>query len=246
MADKTERPTARRLQRARRDGDIAKSSHLSTAVSGLLWWLLLVFEAPRIFRAFVHMADSALSVDAARSFAWQLDSVLGALIEPGLEAFMLLGLGILAVTIPEFAQTRGLVAFKRISPDFRRINPIEGFKNLFTLKILFDTALMIFQFVILIYIAWHEISTWLGLTAASYALAPATQLSLIGHANTHLIALVALSQLAPAAGDYAMQHVLRKRRLRMDKDELKREYRDDQGDPHVKGHRRALHRQLNS
>jgi len=38
--------------------------------------------------------------------------------------------------------------------------------------------------------------------------------------------------------------VLWRRRLRMDKEEIKREYRDSEGDPHVKGRRRALHREL--
>ena len=245
MSDKTEKPTPRRLQRARQDGDIAKSAHVSAAVSGVLWWLLLVFEAPRFFAALVRMTESVLSVDAQRPFAWQFQAVLGAMLEPCQTALVMLGFGLMAALVPELAQTRGLVSLKRIAPDFKHINPLQGLKNLFGLKMLFDTALMLVQFAILIDIGFQETMAWLSVMKPSYSLTPSSQLALIAHAHAHLLALVALSQLAPAAADYALQHVLYKRRLRMDKEELKREYRDEQGDPHVKGRRRALHQQLN-
>ena len=245
MSEKTEKATPRRLQRARRDGDIAKSLHLSTTISGLLWWLLLVFEAPVLFAACVHATGSILSLDAARPFEWQLKAALEALLEPARTALVMTGFGAMAVIVPELAQTRGLIAFKRIAPDFKRLNPVEGFKNLFGMKILFDTGVMLVQFVILIFVAWRSIVNWIGLAAPAYALAPLAQLELAANAHTHLLGLVALSQIAPAAGDYALQNVLRNRRLRMDKEELKREYRDENGDPHVKGRRRSLHRQLN-
>ena len=55
---------------------------------------------------------------------------------------------------------------------------------------------------------------------------------------------MAASQIAPAVADYFIQRFLWLRRLRMDKNEIKREYRDDEGDPYVKSRRRALHREL--
>ena len=48
----------------------------------------------------------------------------------------------------------------------------------------------------------------------------------------------------PAAADYFVQRFLSLRRMRMDKNEIKREFRDDEGDPYVKSRRRALHREL--
>jgi len=55
---------------------------------------------------------------------------------------------------------------------------------------------------------------------------------------------MSVSQLAPAAVDVGLQRFQWRRRLRMDKNELKREYRDEEGDPLVKGRRRHLHREL--
>ncbi|WP_213306464.1 EscU/YscU/HrcU family type III secretion system export apparatus switch protein [Paraburkholderia sacchari] len=245
MSDKTEKATPRRLQRARRDGDIAKSVHLSTAISSLLWWLLLAFEAPVLFGACVRATGAILSLDATRPFDWQLKAALEALSEPGRAALVMTAMSAMAVIVPELAQTRGLIALKRIEPDFKRLNPVEGFKNLFGLKMVFDTGVSLVQFAILIFIAWRSIANWIGLATPAYSLSPLAQLGLATDACMHLLGLVALSQIAPAAGDYALQRVLRNRRLRMDKEELKREFRDENGDPHAKGRRRALHRQLN-
>ncbi len=61
----------------------------------------------------------------------------------------------------------------------------------------------------------------------------------------YLARLAALSQILPSVADYVVQRVLRERRLRIGRDELKREYRDEQGDSFVKGRRRALHRAFN-
>ncbi|SAK61940.1 type III secretion system protein HrcU [Caballeronia pedi] len=245
MSDKTEKPSQRRLQRARKDGDIAKSAHLSTAVSGGLWWLLLTFQAPHLFSSFVKMVQTCMSIDADRSLDWRLRAAMAAAADPGRTALTMFVCGLLAAVVPELLQARGLVAFKRVSPDFRRLDPIEGFKNLFGLKALLDTGLMLIQMALLSYVAWNAISAWLAQAGPVYSLEPLSQLALATRAHSRLLAMVALSQLAPAAVDYAIQRRLHERRLRMDKDELKREYREEEGDPHVKGRRRALQRSLN-
>jgi type III secretion protein U len=245
MSDKTEKPSARRLQRARKDGDIAKSVHLTTTVSGLLWWLLLVAEAPHAFASFVGMVEAVARIDMNRPFDSKIHEVLGALVEPGKAALAMAGMGLMTVILPELAQTRGLIAFKRVAPDFKRLNPIEGFKNLFGLKLLVETGLMFVQFVVLGFLAWQALSAWISMLTASHALAPRAQLDLAAGQHARLLLLAALSQIAPAAADFALQRMLYVRRLRMSKDDLKREHRDDNGDPHFKGRRRAFHRELN-
>ncbi|SAK67453.1 type III secretion system protein HrcU [Caballeronia fortuita] len=245
MSDKTEKPSQRRLQRARKEGDIPKSAHLSTAVSGGLWWLLMTFQAPNLFASFVRMVQTCVSIDADRSLDWRLKAVLSAAADPGRAALTMSVCGLIAAVVPELVQARGLIAFKRVAPDLRRLNPIEGFKNLFGLKALLDTGLMLIQMTVLSYVAWNAISAWLAHVGPLYSLEPLSQLALATQAHSRLLAMVALSQLAPAAADYGIQRMLHKRRLRMNKDELKRENREEEGDPLVKGRRRALHRSIN-
>jgi type III secretion protein U len=191
------------------------------------------------------MLGTVAELDMSRPLATRIHAVLGALVEPGKAALLMAGMGMMTALIPELCQTRGLVAFKRVSPDFKRLDPIAGFKNLFGLRLLFETALMLVQLALLGLLAWQALSAWLSLLTASYALAPRAQIDLAAGAHARLLLLAALSQIAPAAADFAVQRVLHARRLRMSRDELQREYRDDHGDPHLRGRRRALHRELN-
>jgi type III secretion protein U len=158
----------------------------------------------------VHMT----TLDATVAFGDRLVSTFAAL-----SAFMPailtpLGIGALAVLVPELMQTRGLLAFKRVIPDVKRLNPVNGLKQMFSLRLLWDIVLTLVQFAILLFLF------------------------------AQALAWMAASQIVPAAADYFIQRFLWLRGLRMDKSEIKREFRDDEGDPYVKNRRRTLHREL--
>ncbi|MEX3931632.1 EscU/YscU/HrcU family type III secretion system export apparatus switch protein [Paraburkholderia phymatum] len=244
MSDKTEAPTPQRLRRARKDGDIAKSTHVTTAVSGLFWWLFLVIETPHVYQVCVHVVETVMQIDQTRPFAERYTQVTSALAAALPVVLATLGVGALAIVAPEAAQTGGLVAFKRVLPDIKRLNPVTGIKNLFGLKTLIDTAITLAQFAILLFIFWHALATWCAQLLPSFALSFGGQLSATGQSLARLLAMMSASQLAPAAVDFGLQRFQWRRRLRMDKNEIKREYRDEEGDPHVKGRRRAMHREL--
>ncbi|MFM0054167.1 EscU/YscU/HrcU family type III secretion system export apparatus switch protein [Paraburkholderia phytofirmans] len=244
MSDKTEAPTPNRLRRARKDGDIAKSTHVTIAVSGLFLWLFLLMDAPHVYQVCVHLVEVVTQIDQGQPFAvryMQVTSAFGAAM-PILLAT--LGVGALAVVVPEAAQAGGVFAVKRALPDFKRLNPVAGMKNLFGLKTLIDTGIVLVQFCVLAFVLWHASATWCAQLLPAFALGFGGQLSVTGQSLARLQGLMAASQLAPAAVDFWLQRFQWRRRLRMDKNEIKREHRDEDGDPHVKGRRRAMHRDL--
>lgn len=244
MSDKTEAPTPQRLRRARKDGDIAKSAHVTVAVSGLFWWLFLVTAAPHFYETCLQALASIVQIDYALPFDERALHVLGALSALLPFSLLTLGVAVLATVVPEAAQTGGLVVFKRAAPDFKRLNPVSALKNLFGLKTLIETGITLAQFAILLFIVVYLFRLWLAQLLPSFALSFGAQLSLFGNAMARLFAMVSLSQLVPAAVDFRLQRFQWRRRLRMDKNEVKREYRDEEGDPLVKGRRRAMHREL--
>jgi type III secretion protein U len=244
MSDKTEAPTPQRLSRARKDGDIPKSAHLTVAGSGLLWWLFLVIEAPHIYAACVTLIRSSVDIDQTRDFAQRLTDVWSALGALAPAALVTLGAGVLAAVLPEVAQSGGVIAWKRAAPDLKRVNPVAGLKNLFSTRVLFDTLVAVCQFTILLLVFWHLFIGWCAQLVPWFTLSLPMLLADLSVSHAALLALMAGSQLVPAAADFVLQRVLWRRRLRMDKEEIKREYRDSEGDPYVKGRRRALHREL--
>lgn len=244
MSDKTEAPTPERLRRARKEGDIAKSAHLTVAVSGLFWCLFLLIEAPPFYQVMVSVVQAITELDQTLPFDERYLRVTSALAEMLPFVAATLGVSVLAVVVPEAAQTRGLVVFKRAAPDFKRLNPVQGLKNLFGLKTLIETAITLAQFSILLFIFAYAFRTWCAQLLPSFALPFGGQLSVTCQSLARLLAMMSVSQIVPAAVDMRLQRFQWRRRLRMDKHEIKREYRDEEGDPFVKGRRRAMHREL--
>ncbi|CAB3767900.1 EscU/YscU/HrcU family type III secretion system export apparatus switch protein [Paraburkholderia humisilvae] len=244
MSDKTEAPTPQRLIKAIRDGDIAKSAHATVAASGLIWWLFLVIEAPHLYQLFQTLIREVTGIDEARTFAERLAQVVSSFRVLLPATLVTLAAGVLAAVVPEVAQTRGVIAWKRAAPDLKRVNPVAGLKNLFSTRVVIDTLIALAQFVILLAVFWYAFVKWCAQLVPSFTLPMPMLLADQSVSSASLLAMMSASQLVPAIGDFVMQRVLWKRRLRMDKEEIKREYRDSEGDPHVKGRRRALHREL--
>jgi len=244
MSDKTEAPTPQRLKRARKEGDIAKSAHLTVAVSGIFWWLFLAIEAPHMYQVCIHVVECVTQIDQALPFDVRYRQLINALAAMLPVVLVTLGVSMIAIIVPEAAQAGGVVAFKRAAPDFKRLNPVSGLKNLFGLKTLVETGITLAQFSILLFIFAYAFRTWCAQLLPSFALSFGGQLSVTCQSLGRLLAMMSLSQLVPAAVDVRLQRFQWRRRLRMDKNEIKREYRDEEGDPLVKGRRRSMHREL--
>ena len=244
MSNKTEAPTPKRIRRARADGEIAKSTHLTVAFSGLCWWLYLFIEAPRLYALGTRLMLHMTTLDAALPFGDRLASTFAALNAFVPAILSALGIGALAVLVPELMQTRGLLAWKRVTPDVKRLNPVNGLKQMFSLRLLWDTVLTLLQFAILLFLFGHALAAWLRQLAPIWAFSLPVHLGYTVSSHSQLLAWVAASQIVPGAADYFIQRFLWLRGLRMDRSEIKREFRDDEGDPYVKNRRRALHREL--
>ncbi|NKJ45240.1 type III secretion protein [Burkholderia sp. SG-MS1] len=244
MSDKTEAPTPQRLRRARKEGDIAKSGHMTVAASGIFWWLFLVIEAPHMYQVCVYVVESVTQIDQARPFDERYIQVASALTAMLPVVVATLGISMIAIIVPEAAQTGGLIAFQRAAPDIKHLNPVSGLKNLFGLKTLIETAITLAQFSILLFIFGNAFEIWCAQLLPSFSLSFDGQLSATCQSLARLLAMMSVSQLVPAAVDIKLQRFQWRRRLKMDKNEIKREYRDEEGDPIVKGRRRAMHREL--
>ncbi|WP_176057843.1 EscU/YscU/HrcU family type III secretion system export apparatus switch protein [Paraburkholderia sp. BCC1876] len=244
MSDKSEAPTPKRLRRARDDGETAKSMHLSVAFSGLCWWLYLFIEAPNLYALGTRLILAVTTLDASLPFDDRFARTLALLTSFMPQVLGTLGVGVLAAVVPELIQTRGLIALKRVKPDLKRLNPLNGLKQMFSLRLVWDTLLTLLQFTVLLLLFWQALIAWLRQLAPIYGFALPALLGFTATSHSHLLAWMAASQIAPALADYFVQRFLWLRTMRMDKNEIKREYRDDEGDPYVKSRRRALHREL--
>ncbi|MFA7603956.1 MAG: EscU/YscU/HrcU family type III secretion system export apparatus switch protein, partial [Novosphingobium sp.] len=130
-----------------------------------------------------------------------------------------------------------------LKPDFNRINPVSGFKRLFSFRMLVEALKATLKLGVYAVIAWLVISGMLAGKAA--ALTDSAQLAtLLGAAVQRLLMFFALAALAFALIDQIYVRRDFARRMRMSRRELKREHRDREGEPRQKRKRRQLHGEL--
>ncbi|MCG5260459.1 EscU/YscU/HrcU family type III secretion system export apparatus switch protein [Cupriavidus gilardii] len=242
MADseKNLEATRRKLDDARKRGEVPRSSDVTSAVVFLgvlvgLWLLGRYFV--RLFQALWLSAMGSID----RHLADQQMLVLG---EAGAR-FLLMGvLPIAAIAlvcgiVGAFVQVGPLVAFEQIKPQLARLNPAEGLKRMFAVRNLVNLLKTVIKIALLgglIYVlALRAIEDGVR---TGYA-RPADILLLIAHILLMMCCWAAVIYLIMAVIDYVHERYEFMKRQRMSVEEYRREYKDTQGDPMIAGRRRA-------
>lgn len=236
--NKTEEPTPRRLRRARAEGD----SPVSAALGQSLALLVAVLLVP-----------GALAATAGRA-AELLRATLGGAktLESGSVAS--LALDVVALSTPLFVavagaslalglvQTGGVVGFKRIAPDLSRLDPVQGAKNLVRGERLLALVRALVAAGLSLWITVLVLETYApdiaGATGQDLAVGP-----LVAALGKKLGVAVALVGIALGLLDRLVVERAWRKRHRMSKDEIKREYREAEGDPEVRARRRRAHQE---
>ncbi len=245
MSEKTEKATAKKLQDARKKGEVAKSKDATSAVVfvvlfGLLWVSGGTFMAA-IYALLEVAIDAPAQVGSGKPWALlfeQLARDAARIVVPVLVA------AVVAAVLAGLAQVRGVFSFEPMQFKPERLNPAEGLKNLFSTRQLFELLKLIAKTAALGVALFVVIKTGLpGAVRTVYA-EPAAA-GLVGwKLLLWLCGVAALIYAVMSIADIGLQIFEFLKQQRMSKDEVRREQRDMDGDPHVRGRRRQLAREL--
>jgi type III secretion protein U len=239
MAEKTQKPTQKRLRDARKRGEVAKSRELSSLGAFVASWICLWFGAAYFGRHLMAIAESAAHAADPGNGSWpiQVQSVAhGMLWILG----PLLCLSVICILVIGGVQTRGLFSIVPIVPKFERINPGQGLQNLFSTRQLFEIVKMLLKTTLLLGMLFYCLSTALHSLALLVYAPAADLLRIAGTLVWRLMGGAALIYAVGAAADYAHQFHEFMKKQRMTVEEVRRDHRDMEGNPQIKGHRRAL------
>jgi flagellar biosynthesis protein FlhB len=240
--DKTEKPTAQKKAKARREGQIARTPELGSWLSLLAVGLALgpmVRHELTALQELIHSSLEAISNPTA-------DKALLLLRQGATHAFLtiltlasiVLLVGIIAAT----AQGGFVVAPKRLQPKLDKLNLLKGFKNLFSVQTLWQGAKMLVKSAVVGFVAWRAI---VGIMPLVGGLVPMDAvLSEVHHRAFSLIRTIAIIGLLFAGADYAFTKRKHDKQLKMTKSEIKQEHKQSEGDPLVKSAIRAKQRQM--
>lgn len=238
--------TAARLDRARSDGDVAKSRELASAVQlvfvvGAMYWLASNFFG-RSSNFATEIWSSQLVYDYSATDLQQqffrAGMSLAAMLLP------LLGVVLVSVVISNLMQTGPMLSGKRVQADITRLSPANWFKRLFSGPGLARAILGLPKFLIVISVSvavlWGRKNDLLLLSALDMdALVPEMTSMVLGVAAWVAVTLLLISGL-----DYALERASHAARLRMSDRELRDEQRTQNVDPVLTARRREIHRDL--
>ena len=244
--DKQLPATERKLQKAREDGQAPRSQELShLAVLGLLGLVLWNF--------FPTLVDVLLR-ELARQLTFDAGTVrVTANMLGRFQPMMLVGLAI-SLALALLAATAAVAAslgsggwvwsLKALQPQFNRLNPLQGVKNLFSKDKLSNLGKMLLLATALVYVAWKYMATS-SERMAQLVLQPSSPS--LRHAGEWVgtgIALLLLVVLVFALIDVPLQQYLHKSRLKMSHEEVKQEHKDADGNPEIKRRIRQKQREV--
>ncbi len=234
MSDKTEEPTARRLKRAREQGDSAVSSALAQAVA----FVLVVAMLPALSAALTAALGAALRNAISTG---QADTSNAAWLWVVLSAPVLGGAAAVSAILG-FVQTGGAFTASRFAPDFARLDPFNGIKGLFSAERLFSLVRSLAAALAVGWLCWSGLRSHLADVAANAGRSEAVAATawLLGR---RLLWGAAVVGLVLGTVDYFFVRRAWLARHRMTKDEVKREHRESEGDPEVKAARTRAHQE---
>lgn len=244
--DRTEEPTPKKLADARREGRIPRSRELTTAAVMVVAGAVLTIAGDSIGARLGEMMRGGLMV--TREQAFDPTAMTRAFSQMAMAALAAIAPVLLVTLVAALAAPMAIGGWaasgKAITPDFKRLSPLSGVKRMFSLRSLVELGKALAKFAVVAIAATIVLS---GNTDRLMALGSEPINTAIGHAITltgHALIGLTAALVLIAAVDVPFQLWQYNQDMRMTREEVKREHKDAEGSPEVKGRIRALQREI--
>lgn len=241
--EKTEPATEKKLKDAREEGQVAKSKEISTAVGLLVLFIVLKIFAGTMGREFIEnfsfvysqIADYTKLVEGSiscRDFCILMNSMLLRML---LILLPILGIGVAVGFIIEVVQVKWKPTAKPLKPKGSKLNPIKGFKRIFSKEKLFDLLKSVVKLVLIGYVVYSTLSSQISQLFLLYDMPLIDAVQLFGGMAISLGIKISAFYCIIGAADYLYQKWKFNEDMKMTKQEVKDEWKNSEGDPEVKG-----------
>ncbi len=242
-AEKTEQPTAKKLDDARKEGQVAKSQEVATAFSLLALFIILRFVygfMGEIFsNTFEYVYNSipnvARTYDGYLPIAYISSLVIHAMLTLLLLCAPFFIVGFFVALICDFVQVGFKPTTKPLQPKFSKLDPISGMKKIFSTRKVFELAksilkLGIMAIVIISFFSGRKESLFL-----LYDIPLKQAIGLMGNLIIDLGLRIAAAYMIIAFADLIYQRRKFNKDMMMTKQEVKDEFKNSEGNPEIKG-----------
>jgi flagellar biosynthetic protein FlhB len=244
--EKTEEPTHKKLQDARKKGQVWKSKDFSGVMVFCVGLGTVKVMFPTLRSRISGLFDYGLEKLAHPDDYLR---VINTAVMQGLMAMLFISLpvvfaGAVAGGLADFLQVGSLFSMEVIQPKFDKLNPVQGMKNMFSKKQFVELIKNVVKVGVTGYVVFGVVRDSMDMIALTIRSNEQTLVDVMGEILYRISSRVALLFVMFSIFDIWWQHRAHHKDMMMTKDEVKREYKESEGDPHHKAHRKQMHHEI--
>ncbi|TCK97908.1 flagellar biosynthetic protein FlhB [Natranaerovirga hydrolytica] len=236
--EKTEKPTPRKREKSREEGQAVKSMEVNTAFLLIALFATIYFVAPIWTQSFIDLFNDTyrmfdisgndLSVNFVSEFMKDIMWIMLGILTPVLIVVVIVGL------LVNYLQVGFRITPKALKPKFNKISPIQGFKRIFSLKSIFELVKSILKISIILTIVYVTLSGREKALLSLYDMNLNQIILWIGTLAIEIGLKVGGFFIFIALADYIYQKLKHEKDLKMTKQEVKDEHKMTEGNPEIK------------
>jgi flagellar biosynthesis protein FlhB len=244
--ERTEEPSSKRREDFRKKGQVAQSKEVQTAALlsiVLLFWLMYLpifwkSLTQLIFSLWQASGEYQITPTSTIALAAFLLKKIGLLLAP---LFLVV---ILVSFFSSFFQFGWLLTSNPLIPDFAKLNPISGMARFFSKKSLIELIKSLLKVILIGWIAFSTIYNHFNEALILVDTDVGTTLSYLAKVSTLIMAKICAILILLAFMDFLFVKWEMEEKMKMTKQELKEEFRESEGDPHIKAQIRSIQQEM--
>ncbi len=250
--EKTEPATEKKLSDARKEGQVAKSREIANGLGLIALFLVIKFWISTMGTQFLEVFSNIyLKIPEVvkywngtmpeqdlliifREMVWEIILITGPI----------LLVGVIIAFVSEVVQVKWKPTAKPLQPKFNKMNPINGFKKIISINSIVELIKSLAKIGLIVYVCYLYLKDQWPLLYILYDMPLMQAIQLLGEMVTDLGTRIALVYMVIALADFIYQKVKFSKDMRMTKQEVKDEYKQQEGDPQIKGRIRQKMREV--
>ena len=250
--EKTEPATQKKLSDARKKGQVAKSREIANAFGLLALFLLIKFWVGTMGTQFLELFAATYNKMPEMVVQWNgflpTKEMFTLLRDSIIQMMMLLApifiVAFIVAFISDVWQVKWEISTEAMKPKFSRLNPISGFKRIFSMNSLVELIKSLLKIFLIGYICYNYVMNNKESLFLLYDIPLMQAIGLVADMVVSLGIRISLVYMVLAFADYAYQKIKFNKDMMMTKQEVKDEYKQQEGDPKVKGRIRQKMREV--
>ncbi len=241
--EKTEPATEKKLRDARKEGQVAKSKEIANGLGLLALFVVLRFYTGYMGNRFLSLFSNMYNQMPGIVTFWngnvsweEMELLLGEMfLQVLLIVLPIFLIGFVIAFVSDLVQVKWKVSAKPLMPKLNRLNPISGFKRIFSVNSVMELVKSLAKIILIIIICYTYLDDKWQNVFLLYDMPILQALQLLLETVTDLGIRVSAFYMIIAFADYAYQKFKFANDMKMTKQEVKEEYKQTEGSPEVKG-----------